>query len=68
MKWSSETDDPNVPISAAFTRYGLMLSVLEPIETEAQFEAKIQVMTSVVQLCQARFTFYSQGQQRVVHL
>jgi len=61
VEWSqpTETDDPNAPTSAAFTRYGLVLSVLEPIETEAEFEANIQVMSSVVQLChQTRLNFF----------
>ena len=65
MKWSNGASRPRRttptlplrPLSPA--SYGLMLSVLEPIETEAEFEAKIQVMSSVVQLChQTRLIFF----------
>ena len=45
VEWSQpkEADDPDASTSAAFTRYGLMLSVLEPIEADARFEAKLLV-------------------------
>ena len=46
VEWSQpkEADDPDASTSAAFTRYyGLMLSILEPIEADARFEAKILV-------------------------
>ena len=45
VEWSQpkEADDPDASTSAAFTRYGLMLSILEPVEADARFEAKILV-------------------------
>ena len=45
VEWSqpSETYNANAPTSAAFTRYGLMLSVLEPVEAEEEFKGKLQV-------------------------
>jgi len=45
LEWSQpkEADDPDASTSAAFTSYGLMLSILEPVEADARFEAKIPV-------------------------
>ena len=45
VDWSQpdEIHDPDATTSTAFIRYGLMLSVLEPIFVDERFETKLQV-------------------------
>jgi len=64
VEWSQpkEADDLDASTSAAFTCYGLMLSILEPIEADARFEAKILVchqyicVETCLPFCASKFT------------
>ena len=45
VDWSQpdEIRDTDAPTSAAFTRYGLMFSVLEPVDAEEKLKTKTEV-------------------------